>query len=170
RRRGAALPIVLDPVLAASSGGLLLDEPGIDRLLQGLMLLATVTTPNIVELAALAGRLGGETGADVGARALALLAAGAPAVLAKGGHAEGPIAEDILFRQDSAPPVRFAAPRSAASLRGTGCALSTAIAVHLAAGRDLETACRLGKAHLSALFDAASSSTSNPSPEPCVGG
>lgn len=142
-------PIVLDPVLASTSGARLLDETGIACLLGRLLPMASVVTPNLVELGLLAARLGLAGGSSVPQQAAALMCAGARAVLVKGGHGEGPVAEDILFQRHG-DPVRMATARLPAAMRGTGCRLSTAIAVRLAAGDPLETACRAGKAYLTA--------------------
>ena len=132
-------PVVVDPVLAASSGGALWQGPL--EALWPILRRATLVTPNAPEAAALTGRPV-ETLADARAAAAALRAAGIAAVLIKGGHlretadqritdvlvtAEG---ERTLVRQRSVGP----------SPRGTGCALSTAIAVGLASGQPLAAA------------------------------
>ena len=74
---------------------------------------------------------------------------GARAVLLKGGHASGTEAVDWLLRPDAAP-FRFANLRKPGSRRGTGCTLASAIAVHLARGHDLATACGHAKRYLAA--------------------
>jgi hydroxymethylpyrimidine/phosphomethylpyrimidine kinase len=73
-----------------------------------------------------------------------LLAAEAQALLIKGGHASGPRSTDILLRFDQAP-VRFDMPRLATSMRGTGCMLASAIALHLAKAGPLEDSVHMGK-------------------------
>lgn len=144
-------PIVLDPVIAASSGGLLLSESGIATLIERLLPNTRLVTPNLPELAILSARLGVPAGADTDHKADALLDAGARAVLVKGGHGEGRDAVDILYRPDR-PPLRLASPRLAATLRGTGCALATAIACRLACGDTAEDACRRAKAFVRRLL------------------
>ncbi|MFW8636265.1 hydroxymethylpyrimidine/phosphomethylpyrimidine kinase [Cribrihabitans pelagius] len=129
------LPLVLDPVLKSSSGGALMLADGFGGLLHRAMLI----TPNLPELAALSGRSG-----CVEAQAAALLAAGAQAVLVKGGHAFGRESTDLLFTAAGAEHA-FAAPRLAVSRRGTGCSLATAIACYLAKGAPLPEACRAAK-------------------------
>ena len=143
------LPIILDPVLATSSGGALLDYAGLSALIAFLPRVLLVT-PNLPELAMIAAHIGFETG-DTGTNARKLLSRGTQSVLIKGGHAEGPEATDILFRAEG-PPLPFTAPRLAKSLRGTGCYLASAIAAHLALGSPLETACTEAKAALHRLF------------------
>lgn len=73
----------------------------------------------------------------------------AQAVLLKGGHANGPEVVDLLWCPGSAP-LHFVAPRQPGSRRGTGCTLASAIAVHLARGHDLATACGQAKRYLAA--------------------
>ena len=136
---GYAGPVVVDPVLAASSGGALWQGPL--AALRPVLRRATLVTPNAPEAAALSGRCI-ETLDDARAAAAALRAAGIAAVLVKGGHlgetTDGTVT-DLLVTSDGER--RFARPRSAGpSPRGTGCALSTAIAVELASGRPLAAA------------------------------
>lgn len=130
------IPLVLDPVLKASSGGVLMLADGFGGLLQS----AALITPNLPELAALSG-----CGGSVEAQAAVLIANGVQAVLVKGGHAEGRDCTDLLFTAASGEHA-FAAPRLAVPRRGTGCSLATAIACQLAQGAALPEACRAGKA------------------------
>ncbi|MCE7027376.1 bifunctional hydroxymethylpyrimidine kinase/phosphomethylpyrimidine kinase [Jiella avicenniae] len=164
--------VVLDPVIAASSGGLLLSEAGIAELVGRLLPRTTLLTPNLPELSLLASRMdeprhaGDAATDDIAARDLpagaspsasaarTLLEAGAGAVLVKGGHDTGGEATDVLYRKDGAPPRRYGTPRLDASLRGTGCMLATAIACRLAAGDALEEACGAGKDHVRGLLAA----------------
>lgn len=127
------VPVVLDPVMVASSGARLADTATIAAF-ERLMDRATVVTPNIPELEALAG----SALPTVEARAEAarrLAAAHGCAVLAKGGHDDGPTVIDRLYPAESgAPPVlEWSAPRiDSTATHGTGCTLSTAIACGLA--------------------------------------
>jgi hydroxymethylpyrimidine/phosphomethylpyrimidine kinase len=145
------LPVVLDPVLAASSGGELLDAEGCNALRAGLLSRATLLTPNIPEAAALLGVLPGTSEATLLEQARALLALGARAVLMKGGHGEGELATDLLVVPGEALR-RLSAPRSSRSQRGTGCALAAAIAAGLAARLDLAEACVRAKAYVTELL------------------
>jgi hydroxymethylpyrimidine/phosphomethylpyrimidine kinase len=146
-RSRAAVPMVLDPVLAASSGARLLDEPGRDALRKMLLPNAVVVTPNLLEAAALLDEGPVTDEALLVEQARRILAWGPRAVLLKGGHAAGDEAVDWLLSRDH-PPERIAAPRIRATQRGTGCALASAIAAHLAAGKPLAEACRLAKAYV----------------------
>ena len=153
------VPVVLDPVLRASSGGVLLDDPGFEALRTRLFPRVTVLTPNIPEAAALCGEPAPRD--DPGRERLVewaaeLLAQGPGAVLLKGGHARGTTVVDLLARR-GVDAVWFTGPRLAATRRGTGCALASAIAASLAAGADLEDACRRGREHVRALLEEAQS-------------
>jgi hydroxymethylpyrimidine/phosphomethylpyrimidine kinase len=132
-------PVVVDPVLAASSGGALWQGPL--EALWPLLRRATLVTPNAPEAAALSGRRV-ETLDDARAAAAALRAAGIAAVLIKGGHlSEAPdgTVTDLLVSAEAEQA--FTRARSVGpSPRGTGCALSTAIAVERASGRPLVAA------------------------------
>ncbi|WP_159585596.1 hydroxymethylpyrimidine/phosphomethylpyrimidine kinase [Chelativorans xinjiangense] len=138
------VPAVLDPVLAASSGGALLEPDAVAALTHDLMPLCRLTTPNLQELALLAGSLSVRGEEEVLCQGRNLLDAGAPAVLIKGGHGSGKWSSDILLRPDS-EPVRFEALRLNRRLRGTGCMLASAIAALLALDATLEESVRRAK-------------------------
>ncbi len=148
------VPVVLDPVLRASSGAALLEDAECARLRARLFPLTTLLTPNIPEAAVLTGEAP-DAEADPTRRiawARQLLAEGVKAVLIKGGHASGAEAADVLVEPD-VEPLWLSGPRRTAGRRGTGCALASAIAAALAAGAELPEACRQGRAHVLALLD-----------------
>ena len=147
----AAVPMVLDPVLASTSGGALLDEAGREALCALLVPRATVLTPNIPEAAELLGAPPACCEEELIAQAHALCALGAAAVLMKGGHAAGPLATDLLVSREAGVR-RFAAPRSGVRHRGTGCALAAGIAAGLAANMELGAACARAKRHVIELL------------------
>jgi hydroxymethylpyrimidine/phosphomethylpyrimidine kinase len=131
--------VVLDPVMIATSGAVLIDEPAIDVLVAELFPLAALVTPNLDEAALLVKQpLRGE--ADMEAAARRLLERGARAVLVKGGHLPGETVSDLLLARGAAPVwmrgERIASPNT----HGTGCTLSSAIASHLALGAALPEA------------------------------
>jgi hydroxymethylpyrimidine/phosphomethylpyrimidine kinase len=133
------VPLVVDPVLAASSGASLLRaRGGAATALAPLLSLARVVTPNLGELAAL-------TGDDVSTDEAAVRAARrlpARAVLVKGGHREGdPV--DLLVEGRTVK--RFPGRRRPGTARGTGCRLASAIAGLLSQGKPLEVAIRGAK-------------------------
>jgi hydroxymethylpyrimidine/phosphomethylpyrimidine kinase len=154
--RGGAIPIVLDPVLLSSSGGVLLDEGGRAEMRARLFPLATVLTPNIPEAASLCGASPATTREALLEQARSLLATGARAVLLKGGHAQGDEAVDLLLTGDGAPRW-LSSPRLNAGCRGTGCALASAIAAGLASGLSVEEACRKGKQYVFSIMSAPAS-------------
>ncbi|RJT41435.1 hydroxymethylpyrimidine/phosphomethylpyrimidine kinase [Mesorhizobium waimense] len=135
---------VLDPVLASTSGRPLLEAGAIAAMKRDLMPLCRLVTPNLIELALLVDtELCVDEDGAVG-QGQELLAADTQAILIKGGHASGPRSTDILLRSDQ-EPIRFDTPRLAASMRGTGCMLASAIAGQLANARSIEDAVRQGK-------------------------
>lgn len=153
------VPVVLDPVLEATSGAPLLDEDGRAALRETLLPRATLVTPNIPEAAALLGVEAAATEQQLLVQGEALLALGAGAVLLKGGHAAGAQAIDFLLTRAASAGTpglqRLCAPRSARSHRGTGCALASAIAAGLAAGEGLLEACARAKRHVTELLQRA---------------
>jgi hydroxymethylpyrimidine/phosphomethylpyrimidine kinase len=149
----AATPLVLDPVLAASSGRALLDAAGRAALRAELLPRATLLTPNIPEAAALLHTTEAASAAEIIAQGRALCGLGPQAVLMKGGHATGTDATDWLVCRDGS--VReFTLPRHAATRRGTGCALASGIAAGLALGLALAPACERAKQHVTGLLRA----------------
>lgn len=138
-RRHGLRQVVLDPVMIATSGAVLIDEQAIDVLVRELFPLAVVVTPNLDEAALLAGRpLHGE--ADMEAAARHLLERGARAVLLKGGHLAGDIVSDLLLGSDGVAHWMRAPRIASPNTHGTGCTLSSAIASHLALGAELAQA------------------------------
>jgi hydroxymethylpyrimidine/phosphomethylpyrimidine kinase len=141
---GLAAPIVLDPVLVSTSGGVLLDAPGRTALLEKLMPLATLVTPNVPEVAALLGEPPATDEPGLIAQCQRLLGFGCRAILLKGGHASGEEAVDWLITPAESVQ-RLTSRRVSGSSRGTGCALAAGIAAGLAWGVPLLEACRGGK-------------------------
>jgi hydroxymethylpyrimidine/phosphomethylpyrimidine kinase len=135
-------PVVLDPVMFAKSGHALLRDDAVEAVIEDLVPLSTLITPNLPELERLAGMP--VASEEDRLRAAAGLTARGPAVLAKGGHAEGEEMVDLLVEPDGASPPhiwRFRHPRlDTSSTHGTGCTLSSAIAARLARGEDLAAA------------------------------
>ncbi|MEJ0040498.1 MAG: hydroxymethylpyrimidine/phosphomethylpyrimidine kinase [Gammaproteobacteria bacterium] len=146
------VPVVLDPVLATSSGSALADDDARIALVELLFPRATIVTPNAVEAASLLGEPVATDAATLEAYALRLLDDGSRAVLLKGGHAEGEESVDILVSADRRV-ARLSGPRRRGTLRGTGCALASAIAAGLARELSLLDACREGKRYVMELFE-----------------
>jgi len=132
---GRGLPLVVDPVMVASSGSRLLRADAVATLTGRLFPLATVVTPNLMEAQALTG-LDTE---DRAALAMSLVAMGAGAALVTGGHGAEPT--DHLF--DGHAHLAIPVPRhDIAATHGAGCTHSAALAAGLAAGLSLPDAAR----------------------------
>lgn len=136
-----AAPIVVDPVMVATSGARLLAAEALDAMRTQLLPLADILTPNIPEAELLLGHpIDDGDAADRAARAL--LDAGARAVLLKGGHLdEGAMVVD-RFRAEGLA-LDLVHPRIAVEGHGTGCTLASAIAARLCLGHSPAEACRL---------------------------
>jgi hydroxymethylpyrimidine/phosphomethylpyrimidine kinase len=130
--------VVLDPVIAASSGPRLLDDDGVQALCLELLPRARVVTPNIPEAEALSGcRIRSE--ADRRRAATRLLDMGVGAVVITGGHATGTDVVDLLYDGDTFVELRTLRV-DGPPVHGTGCAFATAIAAGLARGQSLAAA------------------------------
>jgi hydroxymethylpyrimidine/phosphomethylpyrimidine kinase len=141
--RGA--PVVVDPVMVASSGDPLLQPAARDTLVRELLPLAYIVTPNLHEAASLA-NMAIDSEEDMAEAARRIAALGPRHVLVKGGHRKDD-ATDVLW--DGATLTRFTAPRvDTDATHGTGCTLSAAIAAGLARGRELPDAVREAKAYV----------------------
>lgn len=140
------IPLVVDPVMIASTGDALLEPDAVALYQQCLLPRATVITPNLPEAAALLGHAIA-TAADLEPAARALAARFHTAVLLKGGHLDGPECTDLLAADGQIH--RFSSPRLAvAASHGTGCTLAAAIAARLALGDPLPEAAATAKAYL----------------------
>lgn len=135
-------PVVVDPVMVATSGDRLLEEDALEALREALLPLAALVTPNLPEAELLLGRSIPDVGA-LGDAARALVDLGPGAALLKGGHLPGPEVVDVAW--DGVELREFRSPRiETTSTHGTGCTLSAAIAAGLAREADLWTAIEIG--------------------------
>jgi len=153
RSRKTKLPnIVLDPILKSSSGADLLDAAGVKLLIEKLIPISDVVTPNVDEAAALTGlRVTDLDGMKAAAAKLHEL--GCAAIVVTGGHLEK--ATDLLSFQspEGVQHEVFKAERQRSnSTHGTGCAFATAMACHLALGRGLAEAALLAKTYVTAAI------------------
>jgi len=136
------VPVVLDPVMIATSGAKLLDDDALGALRSHLIPRARVLTPNLPEAELLLG-YSIAAGADADTALAALRALGAHGVLLKGGHLDE--GDEVVDRYaDAGAAFAHRAPRLDIDGHGTGCTLSSAIAARLALGDDAATACRAG--------------------------
>lgn len=137
------IPVVLDPVMVASSGDRLLDAAGISALKDKLLVRCALITPNIPEAEVLTDIQIRDEG-DVHRAADMLLLLGASAVLIKGGHLATEGVVDLLRTADGLER-RFESERlNTRATHGTGCTLSAAVATGLAQGMTLESAVQRG--------------------------
>ncbi|HEY0885343.1 MAG TPA: bifunctional hydroxymethylpyrimidine kinase/phosphomethylpyrimidine kinase [Ramlibacter sp.] len=145
--------VVLDPVMIATSGAVLIGEDAVSVLVRELFPKALVVTPNLDEAALLVGRpLGNE--ADMEAAARQLLEMGARAVLVKGGHLAGDIVSDLLLERGGEPCWTRGARIASPNTHGTGCTLSSAIAAHLALGAALPEAVQRAREYVRGALQA----------------
>ncbi|HKI00243.1 MAG TPA: bifunctional hydroxymethylpyrimidine kinase/phosphomethylpyrimidine kinase [Candidatus Sulfotelmatobacter sp.] len=153
RAEKARLPnIVLDPILKSSSGADLLDRDGARLMIERLIPLAEVVTPNVDEAAFITGMKVRELD-EMKAAAAKLHEMGAPAVVITGGHLEKAI--DLLSfttRRGIEQEIFKAERQRSNSTHGTGCAFATAMACHLALDRGLAEAALLAKTYVAAAI------------------
>lgn len=154
------LPVVLDPVMVAKSGDPLLADEAVETLIEELVPLATVLTPNLPEASRLTGQaVGKEAQRVTAARKLAAVESpitGRPglSVLVKGGHGAGEVVMDLLLHRSAVH--RFPHPRiHTAATHGTGCTLSSALAARLARGDEVPAAVEGAIEYLTGAMEAA---------------
>ncbi|MBC7790373.1 MAG: bifunctional hydroxymethylpyrimidine kinase/phosphomethylpyrimidine kinase [Anaerolineae bacterium] len=137
-RRHSLAPYVLDPVMVATSGDVLLEPDAVASIKHDLLPLATLVTPNLDEAAILCGiRVTDVPAMEKAARLLVDMGSGA--ALVKGGHLRGDTVTDVLC--DGGNFTRYTHARiDTRNTHGTGCTLSSAIAAHLALGASLADA------------------------------
>lgn len=146
--------IVLDPILKSSSGADLLDAPGLKVLIEKLIPLANVLTPNVDEAAALTG-LKVTNLEEMRAAAAKLHEMGSGAVVITGGHLDKAIDLLSFTTKRGVEQEVFKAERQRSnSTHGTGCAFATAMACHLALDRGLAEAALLAKTYVTAAIAA----------------
>ncbi len=144
--------VVLDPVLASTSGTRLLDADGVQVLLTELLPRVLVVTPNVPEAEALSGRMI-RSSDDARDAARRLHDMGARNVVIKGGHAATRgtrVIVDLFFDGRTFRESRV--PRAKGRARGTGCSFASAVAVFLAQGRPLASAASRAQRHVAGLL------------------
>ena len=153
--RHALQKVVLDPVMVATSGAVLIDTPAVMLLVRELFPRALVITPNLDEASLLVGKpLGCES--DMEAAAEEMLTMGANAVLLKGGHMSGDLVCDLLLTKNGSPHWMRAPRIHTGNTHGTGCTLSSAIAAHLALGATLLESVKAARAYVRVALEASS--------------
>ncbi|MFW1678395.1 bifunctional hydroxymethylpyrimidine kinase/phosphomethylpyrimidine kinase [Pontibacter sp. JAM-7] len=145
-------PIVVDPVMVATSGDSLLEQSALDAYLTELIPLAAVITPNLPEAAKLLDTVLPVSVDEMKQAARALYDVCGAAVLLKGGHLPGENCIDVLF--DGEQYYEFMCPKLAVNnTHGTGCTLASALALALAKGADLPQAVSLAKNYITAAIE-----------------
>jgi hydroxymethylpyrimidine/phosphomethylpyrimidine kinase len=144
------VPVVVDPVMVAKGGAVLLPEDAVAHLRRVLLPIATLLTPNLPEAEILCGMAIADEAA-MHAAARQLLSLGAPAVLVKGGHLAGDVVIDVLATAHETEV--FRSPRIASPhTHGTGCTLASAIAAGLAQQMKLRDAVARARAYVAAAI------------------
>ncbi|MBF0269478.1 MAG: bifunctional hydroxymethylpyrimidine kinase/phosphomethylpyrimidine kinase [Alphaproteobacteria bacterium] len=146
RHHAPHVPLVVDPVMVAKGGASLLAKEATMALIEELLPLASLITPNAPEAEALTG-MKIESPADFGPVAERLAQMGAKAVLLKGGHVLGETVVDLLYMGGKTQ--RFASPRiESNNTHGTGCTLASSIAAGIAQGLALPQAVARARAYV----------------------
>ena len=137
-QQAASIPLVVDPVMVAKGGHPLLAQEAMDAMIERMIPLARVLTPNIPEAEALTG-ISISSDIDMIRAGEDLLKKGAKAVLMKGGHGEGEMVKDVLM--DGERVYEAESPRiETRHTHGTGCTLASAIACGIAQNMPLPEA------------------------------
>ncbi len=153
--KGRKVPIVLDPVMIAKSGHVLLKTEAMETLRKRLLPLATLLTPNLPEAGLLLGTKEATTLKQMEEQGRSLLAMGPKAVLMKGGHAEGSDCADLLIMADGSLLELHALRIDTKNTHGTGCTLSASIAAGLAKNLPLDESMREAHSYLQGAIAAA---------------
>lgn len=141
------VPIVLDPVMVATSGDKLIEDDTIATLTGKLFPLAEIVTPNLDEAQILSGmRI--HNLADMQQAARLILETGCRSVLLKGGHLKGARLYDVYLHQNGDQEVFESTAIDTRNTHGTGCTLSSAIAAALALGNELQEAVGIAKEYI----------------------
>jgi len=146
----STIPLVVDPVMIATSGDPLIDKEAVDTIKKRLLPIATLLTPNLEEAAALLNCEVATSLDEMEQQAKRLLMLGCRAVLLKGGHLPDKHSADIFVSQnDQGESKRFEFEKvQTSNTHGTGCTLASAIAAGLAKGLTLSKAIAEAKHYL----------------------
>ena len=140
--------VVLDPVMVATSGSKLMQNATVEKLKKELIPLSTIVTPNLYEASVLLGYEVKNVN-EMASAAQALGNLGCKSVLIKGGHLRKSKMTDVLWTHDNAEVRTFSMSKiRTKNLHGTGCTLSSAIAVVLALGESIPQAVELAKIYV----------------------
>jgi hydroxymethylpyrimidine/phosphomethylpyrimidine kinase len=147
--------VVVDPVMVATSGDILIHDNAIDKMKKDLFPVADIITPNISEASILLGRVINNVDEMLLAAKLLSLSFGCKSALVKGGHLEGLDMTDVLWIADEEKIYTFSSEHiTTRNLHGTGCSLSSAIATFLAFGEPITQAVQHAKEYVSSAIKA----------------
>ncbi len=152
-------PVVVDPVMIAKSGDALLQDSAVEALIQHILPVATLLTPNLPEAARLLGCDEAQNISEMAAQGERLIRMGAQAVLMKGGHASGDACTDVLVGASGVISKLETSRVHTLNTHGTGCTYSASIAAQLAQGHSLINAVGLAHSYLKKAIQAADSLT-----------
>ncbi|AWW30004.1 bifunctional hydroxymethylpyrimidine kinase/phosphomethylpyrimidine kinase [Echinicola strongylocentroti] len=147
------IPVVFDPVMVATSGDRLIKEETVEVLKKELFPISHIITPNMDEAAVLIGKAV-DSLPEMEKAASQLLTYGSAFVLVKGGHLNGDSVADVLCGHDGQMQVFKSEKITTGNVHGTGCTLSSAIAVFLAKGMEVEKAVELARNFVFQAIDA----------------
>jgi len=150
--------MILDPVMIAKGGALLLQEDAMETLRTALVPLATVLTPNLPEAARLLQKPEAEDRDAMASQARALAELGPDVVLVKGGHLEGDESPDVRW-DGAALHWLYGARTATKNTHGTGCTVSSTITAQLAKGLAPSAAVGKAKRYVSGAIAAADQQT-----------
>lgn len=145
------IPVVLDPVIRASNGGLALEEEGVRLLREELVPLTTLIKPNIAEAAVILGDAEASHREEMIRQAERLVKLGSTYVLLSGGHLAGAEAIDILSSADQTH-IFSSKKIEIPDIHGTGCSLTSSITANLAKGLEVVEAVELARTYLAGLL------------------
>ncbi|WOF16317.1 bifunctional hydroxymethylpyrimidine kinase/phosphomethylpyrimidine kinase [Methanoplanus sp. FWC-SCC4] len=137
------IPLVIDPVMIATSGKRLIEEEAVDVMIERLLPKAAIVTPNIPEACVLAGVKSIRDDSDIIRCGRKILDFGVKSVLIKGGHQKGEFSKDMLITPGSHEI--FCAKRMSFDVHGSGCCLSAAITGGLAKNYSVRDSCLYAK-------------------------
>jgi hydroxymethylpyrimidine/phosphomethylpyrimidine kinase len=150
--------LVVDPVMISTSGYILLDAGGAERLKERLFPRTTVVTPNIPEACLLSGMPTISSREDARTAAMKILDLGPEYVIIKGGHMEGDLSSDILIGKGIERIL--SSPRISCEVHGSGCCFSAALTAYLALGCGVEEAFGRAKEFVTCAITCATKSRS----------
>lgn len=153
-----SLPIVLDPVMVATSGNALISDTAILTMIETLFPIVTLLTPNLNEASKILGKKIQDR-TDMESAALELCGLGPKAVIVKGGHSMNTTCDDCLCLPNETVNFHWYSSKRilTKNLHGTGCTFSSAITAFLARGHNIVEATRLAKQFLYNAIEAGAS-------------